>query len=87
MGDGRVKICDFGCARKMRKESYSCTTISGRFACVCARERERDRERERLCLCLRMCRYGVATISRLLKIQVSFAQVPYKRDDILEKRP
>ena len=32
-------------------------------------------------------RYGVATISRLLKIQVSFAKEPYKRDDILQKRP
>jgi len=32
-------------------------------------------------------RYGVATISRLLKIQVSFAKEPSKRDDILQKRP
>jgi len=32
-------------------------------------------------------RYGVATISRLLKLQVSFAKEPYKRDDILQKRP
>ena len=30
-------------------------------------------------------RYGVATMSRLLKI-VSFAKEPYKRDDILQKR-
>ena len=33
-----------------------------------------------------MC-YGVATISRLLKIYVSFAKEPYKRDYILQKRP
>ena len=31
--------------------------------------------------------YGVATIRRLLKISVSFAKEPYKRDDILQKRP
>ena len=31
--------------------------------------------------------YGVATISRLLILQVSFAKVRYKRDDILQKRP
>ena len=30
-------------------------------------------------------RYGVATISRFLKIYVSFAKEPYKRDDILQK--
>jgi len=30
---------------------------------------------------------GVATISGLLQIQVSFAKEPYKRDDILQKRP
>jgi len=29
----------------------------------------------------------VATISRLLKIQVSFAKKPYRRDCILQKRP
>ena len=33
------------------------------------------------------CRPCVATISRLLKLQVSFAKEPYKRDDILQKRP
>ena len=27
------------------------------------------------------------TISRLLKLQVSFAKEPYKRDDVLHKRP
>jgi len=32
-------------------------------------------------------RYGVATLSRLLKIQVSFAKELYKRDYILQKRP
>jgi len=33
--------------------------------------------------------YGVATISRLLKIKVRVfcAKEPYKRDDILQKRP
>jgi len=31
--------------------------------------------------------YGVATISRLLKMIVSFAKEPYKRDYILQKRP
>ena len=31
--------------------------------------------------------YGVATISRLLKIKVFFAKEPYKRDYILQKRP
>jgi len=31
--------------------------------------------------------YGVATMSRLLKIKVSFAKEPYCRDDILQKRP
>ena len=31
--------------------------------------------------------YGVATISRLLKIKVSFAKETYQRDDILQKRP
>jgi len=30
--------------------------------------------------------YGVATISRLLNIVVSFAKEPYKRDDVLQKR-
>ena len=32
-------------------------------------------------------KYGVATISRLLKLQVSFVKEPYKRDFILHKRP
>ena len=31
--------------------------------------------------------YGVASISRLLKITVSFAKEPYKIDYILQKRP
>jgi len=31
--------------------------------------------------------YGVATISRIDEIIVSFAKEPYKRDDILQKRP
>jgi len=31
--------------------------------------------------------YGVAMISRLLKLYVSFAKEPYKREDILQKRP
>jgi len=33
--------------------------------------------------------YGVTTITRLLKNKknVSFAKEPYKRDDILQKRP
>jgi len=31
--------------------------------------------------------YGLATMSRLLKIKVSFAKEPYCRDDILQKRP
>jgi len=31
--------------------------------------------------------YGVGKISRLLKIWVSFAKEPYKRDYILQKRP
>jgi len=38
---------------------------------------------------IRMC-YGVATINRLLIIIlyiVSFAKEPYKRDDILQRRP
>jgi len=30
--------------------------------------------------------YGVATISRLLKLHVSFAKEPYKRDYILQMR-
>ena len=33
------------------------------------------------------CVYGAATISRLLKLKVSFAKEPYERDDILQKRP
>jgi len=33
-------------------------------------------------------RYGVATVSRLLKMtEVSFAKEPCERDDILQKRP
>jgi len=32
-------------------------------------------------------KYGVATISRLLNISVSFAKEPYKRDNILQKIP
>jgi len=32
-------------------------------------------------------RYGVATISRLSKFQVSFVKEHYKRDYILQKRP
>jgi len=31
--------------------------------------------------------YGVATISRFLKLQVSFAKEPYKIDYILQKSP
>ena len=31
--------------------------------------------------------HGVASSSRLLKIYVSFAKEPYKKDDILQKRP
>ena len=31
--------------------------------------------------------YGVATISRLLKMIGLFGKEPYKRDDILQKRP
>jgi len=38
-------------------------------------------------VCLPHTGYGVATISRLLKIKVSFAKEPCKRDDILQKRP
>ena len=30
---------------------------------------------------------GVATIGGSLNLHVSFAQEPYKRDDILQKRP
>jgi hypothetical protein len=33
------------------------------------------------------CWYGLATISRLLQLQVSFAKEPYKRNCILQKRP
>jgi len=36
---------------------------------------------------LQCCLYGVATISRLLKILGLFAKEPCKRDDILQKRP
>ena len=32
-------------------------------------------------------RYGVARLVGSLKLQVSFAEEPYKRDDILQKRP
>ena len=32
-------------------------------------------------------RYGVASICRLLKLYVSFAKEPFKRDDILRTRP
>jgi len=32
-------------------------------------------------------RYGVATVSRLLKMQISFAKEPYQIDYILQKRP
>jgi len=35
----------------------------------------------------RLITYGVALVSRLKKIQVSFAKEPYKTDDILQKRP
>jgi len=31
--------------------------------------------------------YGVAAVTRLLKMIGSFAKEPYKRDDILQKRP
>jgi len=40
-------------------------------------------------ICLDAClpgQYGEATISRLLKSNVSFAKEPYKRDDILQIR-
>jgi len=37
-------------------------------------------------LLLRLASYGVATISRHLKIMVSCANEPYKRDYILQKR-
>ena len=50
-----------------------------------------------VCMCLCACvsvellipvaRYGVAFISRIDKLQVSFAKEPYKRDNILQKRP
>jgi len=33
------------------------------------------------------CQYGVAFVSRIDKIMGSFAKEPYKRDDILQKRP
>ena len=40
-----------------------------------------------VCMSIRfVCTYGVATISSL-NLQVSFAKEPYKRDDILQKRP
>jgi len=29
---------------------------------------------------------GVASVSRIIKLQVSFAKEPYKRDDILQER-
>ena len=32
-------------------------------------------------------KYGVATVSRSIKLQVSFAKEPYKRGNILQKRP
>ena len=38
--------------------------------------------RRRICIYI----YGVATISRLLKITGLFTKEPYKRDDILQKR-
>ena len=34
-----------------------------------------------------ICGYGVATVSRIDKLEVSFAKEPYERDDILQKRP
>jgi len=33
------------------------------------------------------CGYGVATVSGIDKLEVSFAKEPYERDDILQKRP
>ena len=40
-----------------------------------------------ICILWQMDRYGVASVGRLLKIIGSFAKEPYKRDDILQKRP
>jgi len=39
------------------------------------------------CTTLSFPPYGVAALRRLLKKQVSFAKEPYKRDDILQRRP
>ena len=57
--------------------------------CVCEREKVsegvcvRERQRESNAI----AHHGVATVSRIDKIWVSFAKEPYKRDYILYKRP
>jgi len=42
---------------------------------------------ESVVVCYSVLQYlDMALVSRLLKLQVSFAKEPYKRDDILQKR-
>jgi len=48
------------------------------------RKRERERERERAISCSVM---GLLRLVGSLKLKVSFEKEPYKRDDILQKRP
>jgi len=68
------------------------------FACVCVRERERQRERESVCVqfCAKIaCNHlrkssphmGWLRLVGWIKSYVSFAKKPYKRDDLLQKRP
>jgi len=55
--------------------------------CVCVSERERGRKR--MCVCALLFFRDTMGWLRLvgsLKLQVSFAKEPYKRDDILQKR-
>ena len=42
-----------------------------------------------MCISIYICvyGYGVALVSRIDKLQVSFAKEPYERGNILQKRP
>jgi len=59
------------------------------YVCVCERERESDWMRESLmCMpAIHMCHTGWLRLVGSLKLLVSFAKEPYKRDCILQKRP
>jgi len=60
-----------------------CGSVSSVCLCVCIS----GGSEFSVCLCVCISRMGWLRFVSSLKLQVSFAKEPYKRDDILQKRP